>query len=243
MRLSLRRVSRPSLLAPALLATMSSAPLPKLAARQAARRTLRAIPPERMAEQSRAVCAHVRAHPAFEACAAVAVYLPMIDGYELDTWPLLEAIFGAHSLKHVYVPKVEADGHMRLLHAESLSQLRALPANRWGCPEHTDEMALELEDATLAGEIDLVIVPALLFAPASLGRLGRGKGFYDRFLQRLDAERAARGLAPAFKLGVGFEEQMSEQVPVDEHDVRMDAIVSPAGAHPPAALQSAWEQR
>lgn len=212
---------------------MSTVPPPKTAARQAARRILRAIPPERMAEQSRAVCERVCTHPAFAASEAVALYLPMADGFELDTWPLVEHIFAAQVPKRVYVPKVEADGHMRLLRAESLRQLRSLPNNRWGCPEHTDEMAVGLEDATLAGEIDFVIVPALMFAPASLARLGRGKGFYDRFLQRLDAERAARGLPPSFKLGVGFDEQMSEELPVDAHDIRMDAIVSASGCNPP----------
>ncbi|KAG8459786.1 hypothetical protein KFE25_014349 [Diacronema lutheri] len=204
----------------------------KRAARQEARLRLRAIPPEHMAEQSRAVCERVRAHPSFAACTGVAVYLPMVDGLELDTWPLVEAIFDSSSPKRVYVPKIEDGGHMRLLRATSLAELRALPANRWGCPEHTDEMAVALDDATLAGEMDLVIVPALMFAPATLMRLGRGKGFYDRFLARLDVARRERGLAPSFKLGVGFAEQMAEAVPAEAHDIRMDAIVSPVATCP-----------
>jgi 5-formyltetrahydrofolate cyclo-ligase len=215
----------------------AATPEPKTAARQVARRLLKAIPPERVPEQSRAVCERVCAHAAFRASRAVAVYLPMTDGLELDTWPLVESLFAGTESKRVYVPKVEADGHMRLLHAKSVGELRALPPNRWKCPEHTDAMAAGMADGTERGEIDLVIVPALLFAPATLTRLGRGMGFYDRFLSRLDAQRAERGLGPAFKLGIGFDEQMTEPsgVPVDAHDVRMDAIVSASATYPLAA--------
>jgi 5-formyltetrahydrofolate cyclo-ligase len=217
----------------AVLAPMASAAeVPaKAVARLAARRLLRAIPSECVAEQSRVVCERVRAHAAFGACGSVAVYLPMADGRELDTWHLVEAMFGTEP-KRVYVPKVEVDGHMRLLRAGSLAELRALPLNRWGCPEHTDEMAGGIADATDAGEIELVVVPALMFAPATLARLGRGKGFYDRFLARLDAARARQGLPPAFKLGVGFDEQMAESVPAEEHDIRMDAIVCARAVYP-----------
>jgi 5-formyltetrahydrofolate cyclo-ligase len=217
-----------------LMTAVAASPAPKTAARQAARRLLREIPAERVALQSRAACARVLAHPAFAVSRAVAVYLPMVDGREVDTWPLVEAMLdgSAGGQKRVYVPKIEGDGHMRLLRAGSLVELRALPANRWGCPEHTDAMAAGMEDATLAAEMDLVVVPALMFAPGSLARLGRGMGFYDRFLARLDAERAARGLAPAFKLGIGFDEQMAESVPAEAHDVHMDAIVCASGSWP-----------
>lgn len=203
----------------------------KTIARQAALRLLRAIPPELVADQSRAVCERVRAHAAFGACRSVAVYLPMARGRELDTWPLVEAMFEGEA-KRVYVPKVEADGHMRLLRAGSLAELRALPLNRWACPEHTDEMAAGMADATESGEIDLVVVPALLFAPAALARLGRGMGFYDRFLARLDVARARRGLPPAFKLGIGFDEQMAASVPAEAHDIPMDAIVCARAVYP-----------
>lgn len=209
----------------ALMASATAAEVPvKTIARQAARRILRAIPPECVAEQSRAVCERVRAHAAFGACRSVAVYLPMADGRELDTWPLVEAMFGGDA-KRVYVPKVEADGHMRLLRAGSLAELRALPLNRWACPEHTDEMAAGMADATESGEIELVVIPALLFAPTARARLGRGMGFYDRFLARLDVARARRGQPPAFKLGIGFDEQMAASVPAEVHDIRMDAII------------------
>jgi len=203
----------------------STGPGTKSAARQAARQLLRGVTAAYVAQQSRAVCARVAEVSEYRTCEGVSVYLPMVDGRELDTWPLVEDLF-AGGQKTVFVPKVEEDGHMRMLAAPSLEALRALPANKWKCPEHTEEMAAGLPDATTSGAIDLVIVPALLFAPSSLTRLGRGKGFYDRFLARLDEDRAQRGLPPSVKVGIGFDIQMVEDVPAEEHDMRMDIIIS-----------------
>lgn len=66
-------------------------------------------------------------------------------------------------------------------------------------------------------EIDVAIVPGLAF-DAGGGRLGRGGGWYDRFLPRLRAD--------AVKIGVAFEVQIVEGVPVEGHDVRMDWVVT-----------------
>lgn len=203
----------------------------KVVARQGARKVLKAISADYVSSQSRAVCDRVIGHPALARSDGVSVYLPMTNGRELDTWPLIEALFST-SAKRVYVPKVDGDGSMRMLRASSLDELRALPINAWHVPEHTDDAAQGLADGTTNGDIDLVIVPAMLFAPSTLTRLGRGKGFYDRFLVALDAARAERGLPPSVKLGVGFDVQMVESVPAEAHDIRMDAVVSASAEYP-----------
>jgi 5-formyltetrahydrofolate cyclo-ligase len=66
--------------------------------------------------------------------------------------------------------------------------------------------------------LDLVIVPGLAF-DASGGRLGKGGGFYDRFLGQ-------PGLRAA-KVGVGLDQQVVEQIPRDAWDVALDALVTP----------------
>ncbi len=66
--------------------------------------------------------------------------------------------------------------------------------------------------------IDLVIVPALAF-DRSKNRLGRGGGFYDRFLRSLSAS--------AHKVGLAFDFQILESLPFDSRlDVKVDAIAS-----------------
>jgi 5-formyltetrahydrofolate cyclo-ligase len=67
-------------------------------------------------------------------------------------------------------------------------------------------------------DLDLVVVPGLGFDEAG-GRLGRGGGFYDRFL--------ARPGLKAWKVGVGLDEQVVGPVPRDAWDVGLDALVTP----------------
>jgi len=64
--------------------------------------------------------------------------------------------------------------------------------------------------------LDLALVPGIAF-DARGGRLGRGKGFYDRLLVNV------RGL----KCGVAFEEQMVDTVPTGPLDIRLNCILTP----------------
>lgn len=65
-------------------------------------------------------------------------------------------------------------------------------------------------------DIQVVLVPGVAF-DRQFYRLGRGKGFYDRMLSQY------KGL----KIGVSYLEQISnEALPVENHDVRMDIIVT-----------------
>ena len=64
-------------------------------------------------------------------------------------------------------------------------------------------------------KLDLIIVPGMAFDKSN-NRLGRGKGFYDRFLKNTSA----------YKIGICFPFQLFEQIPVSEHDVKMDAVIS-----------------
>ena len=72
-------------------------------------------------------------------------------------------------------------------------------------------------DVAIFAPIDLVLVPGIAFTRAG-ARIGRGAGFFDRFL----AHRAAR----AIKIGIAFSFQIVESLPLDRHDVRLDLVVS-----------------
>jgi 5-formyltetrahydrofolate cyclo-ligase len=66
---------------------------------------------------------------------------------------------------------------------------------------------------------DLLIVPLVAFDRTG-GRLGQGGGHFDRTLEALDA----RG--PVFALGLAFSGQEAALVPMEEHDRRLDAILT-----------------
>ena len=66
-----------------------------------------------------------------------------------------------------------------------------------------------------AAELRVVLVPGLAF-DAKGGRLGHGKGHFDRLLAKTNALR----------IGLCFENHLVEAVPMESHDVRMDVVVT-----------------
>lgn len=64
-------------------------------------------------------------------------------------------------------------------------------------------------------EIELIIVPGVAFDTKGR-RLGRGKGFYDRLLAN----------AKALKIGVGYEFQLVDELPAEDHDVPVDMVIT-----------------
>ena len=65
--------------------------------------------------------------------------------------------------------------------------------------------------------LELVVVPGLAFSSDG-HRLGRGGGYYDRFLSRLRRNAKTIGLA--------FDIQIADEVPVDAGDVSVDIVVT-----------------
>jgi 5-formyltetrahydrofolate cyclo-ligase len=66
-------------------------------------------------------------------------------------------------------------------------------------------------------EIDLVIVPGVAF-DEHRNRIGFGAGFYDRFLESVRPSCA--------KIGIAFEFQIYDEVPVEEHDIPLDLVIT-----------------
>lgn len=64
--------------------------------------------------------------------------------------------------------------------------------------------------------IDLAIIPGMAFDRQG-NRLGRGKGYYDRFLPLL--------LPYIYIIGVCFPFQLLDDIPTEEHDIKMDTVL------------------
>lgn len=64
-------------------------------------------------------------------------------------------------------------------------------------------------------EIDLVLVPGIAFDCCG-NRIGYGKGFFDRFLEKTGAA----------KIGLCFEQHLEKELPVEAHDKKMDKIIT-----------------
>ena len=63
--------------------------------------------------------------------------------------------------------------------------------------------------------IDLIIIPGLSF-DYKLNRLGFGMGYYDKFLKLVDS----------FKIGICFDRQLIDELPVDSLDISMDMVIT-----------------
>ena len=65
-------------------------------------------------------------------------------------------------------------------------------------------------------KIDLILVPGRCFNPKGY-RIGRGEGYYDRFLQNN---------LSSVKVGIAFEFQIIQNILIDRYDIVMDYIVT-----------------
>lgn len=148
--------------------------------------------------------------PALTAAKAVMAFAPLDD--EPDLSPLLGALMARGTM--VCIPKVDwFSGAMRPVAIESMD--RDLALSRLNLREPRSDLR-----PVSPGELDLVLVPGLAFDLRG-GRLGRGKGFYDRFLRLLTAKTVT--------CGVCFACQVIDEVPMEPHDVRLGALVHDRG--------------
>jgi 5-formyltetrahydrofolate cyclo-ligase len=160
-------------------------------------------------EKSVAACRLVATCDEFQAARVVMLYLSMPT--EVDTASLALKCWQAG--KTVVVPKVSWD-QRRMLPVEISSLRDATTTSGPGVrePQSGNPIPVDL--------IDLVLVPGLGFTTDG-HRIGRGMGFYDRFLAQPDFVGRSCGLA--------FEDQLVPTLPVLDHDVPLHMLVTDRG--------------
>jgi 5-formyltetrahydrofolate cyclo-ligase len=182
----------------------------KPAMRTAMKTVLRGISAGALPERSAATADRLSATPAWKNADCVLTFLSMPR--EIETSAIIRAARAAG--KTVAVPRIE-DGDIRFLLMPP--DARDLPRDAWGIP--VPDPGWQQFDLFRWAH-PLVTAPGLAFDRRG-NRLGRGKGYYDRFLS------AARRQAPAIlALGVGFSEQLVDSVPHTGDDQPVDGIVT-----------------
>ena len=160
----------------------------------------------RLTDPERTEAAHAIVEPVLNALGTadpVLVYVAVRG--ELDTGPLLDALWAAG--RTVAVPRITGPGTMVAAH---LPDRAAFRPGRFGVPT---------SDGPVCTGVEAVIVPGLAFDRYG-GRLGYGAGFYDRWL-------AAN---PARTIGVAYDEQRVDRVPMEPHDRPLDVVITPSDA-------------
>ncbi len=150
---------------------------------------------------------------------ATGVMLFAADATEPDVDALIDA---AHAEgKAVAFPSVDWAG--KSMRPKRVRSMRDLTEGRHGI-RVPGESCPPLDPAGL----DAVLVPGVAF-DARGGRLGRGGGFYDRFLAAWRDHPVTGRSVRRVAIGVGFAAQVVGRVPSDPHDQRLDGLVTDAG--------------
>lgn len=183
--------------------------VPKPELRRMARARLLTLAETELAEKSRRICAHLAAHPAWAGARTVCLFAPQAREPEVEL--LWEVAAPADGRRFCYprMNGVELD----IYHVADRALLETA---RWQLrePMRDDRLFVALES------IDLVLVPGLGFNREGQ-RLGRGGGIFDRFLTRPELR--------AVKLGVCFDVQLLDALPIEPHDRGVDHLITESG--------------
>ncbi|GAA97033.1 uncharacterized protein L969DRAFT_96920 [Mixia osmundae IAM 14324] len=130
--------------------------------------------------------------------------------------------------KAVFIPYCppESKTIMRMLRLLDVHAFDELQANRWGIRElASDRQSIGGEALDEDAMLDMIIMPGLAFDQAR-NRLGHGRGYYDRYLDRCHALASRTATHPPLTVALALTEQMSHTpLPVDEHDRKPDMIL------------------
>ena len=122
---------------------------------------------------------------------------------EIDTFPLIEELLKEG--KNIYLPKTRGK-EMEFYLIHSLDEL----------VESKDKY--KVKEPSCGNPVnpsifDIIICPGVAF-DRSNNRMGHGQGYYDKYLSR----------CPAYKIGLCYKEQLLDEIPTDEYDVKMDRV-------------------
>lgn len=123
---------------------------------------------------------------------------------EVNTHQTVELL--ARQGKTVLLPKVIDGENMEIRIYESSEDLTE---GSYGIMEPNGKLFTDYD------KIDTAVIPGMSF-DADNNRLGRGKGYYDRFL---------KNIPQAYKIGVCFDFQKEQNIPHDEYDIKMDTVI------------------
>jgi len=134
---------------------------------------------------------------------SVHLYFPI--NKEVDTRELIEYLWE----KKIKVLLPRTDFHNRDLVNYEITDFSQLEKTTFNMLEP------KTDNQVFAGIPDIVLVPGVGFDP-ELNRMGYGGGFYDKFLSSVNS----------IKIALAFECQLIPNLPVEDHDIKMDMIIT-----------------
>ncbi len=175
---------------------------------------LKRLSPEDRARESRSLCKRLLAALPAEP-GTICVFYPM-KGSEADIAELFPVLL-ERGWK-LFFPRFEGSAFA----FRGAKTMEALVPGRYGLMEPSHD-----EEPLAIAEVNVALLPGLGFDPHG-GRIGRGNGGFDKWLQDL------RKKNPAAKVwGIALDCQMVREVPREAHDETVDLVVTPRGVIDP----------
>jgi 5-formyltetrahydrofolate cyclo-ligase len=164
------------------------------------------LTPLELAEKSARISEVISRMPEWKTAQVICVFAPLPGEPDIE-------ILNTGSRRVCY-PRVNG----RELDLYYVTDPQSMDSSRW----NIREPSADVRNAADHRDIDLIFVPGIAFSRGG-GRLGRGAGFYDRLLVR-EGWRAR-------KIGVCFDCQMADELPVEAHDHELDCVVTESGCY------------
>ncbi len=183
----------------------------KSALRTNMRKQLNKLSLETRHSKSLQICHHLKQSPYLRKAE------PILSFSALPDEPELLPLYNKRKSKQVFCfPKVTGS-KLEIRHVSNASDLtpgyaNILEPSAAKCPLFA------------AQNLRIILLPGLAFDPTSGGRLGKGKGFYDRLLSELKSNSSS----PLVTIGICFSCQLT-QVPLERHDQNVGLIVTEQG--------------
>lgn len=165
------------------------------------------IPPVRRASAAARACALLQQQSVWIKAESVLLFAPLPD--ELDILPLINAALAAG--KSVSLPRYVAKTQSYIA-CQIENPAADLVVGAFGIREPAERCVI-----SPLLRLDLALVPGVAFDLQGR-RLGRGRGFYDQLLPAMHGTTC----------GVGFDEQIVSEVPLEPHDVSLNCILTPS---------------
>jgi len=123
--------------------------------------------------------------------------------------------------KKIVIPVVHGE---KIVVSEIKNLKKELTKGSFGIKEPKKEFRRRVNQK----EIDLVVVPGVVFDKRG-GRLGYGRGYYDRFLRSKSIRSRMSRSRQCALIGLAFDLQIARKIPLVKRDMKVDKIVTESG--------------
>lgn len=163
-----------------------------------------ALSPITILKKSNNIIARLLSLKEFEKAKTIFLYISF--GSEVNTHGLIRLLFGK---KKVFVPVMEKE--KKEIYISELREWKELTSGAYGILEPKKEYIRKGN----VSDMDIAIVPGIAFDEEGY-RIGYGGGYYDKLLRKMNGK----------KIGVAYDFQILKKLPHEDHDVKMDKIVT-----------------